>query len=451
MREIGVAGEYDPRNGLRHDEFLYELRGNKAMRKYREMRDNDPIVGAILTAMDMMIRSVEWKVEPAEGTGNNSEEVVNFVRECLDDMESTFQEFISEVLTFLPFGFSFFETVYKRRMGPGRNIPSMRSKYDDGKIGIRKLAPRAQWTIDRFEVSSTGEILGAYQRATWANWSEVFIPIDKALLFRTTSINNDPSGKSVLRNAYISYYYVTHIQSLEAIAIERELNGLPLGRVPAKYLSNDATDAEKAFVDAYKNILSKVRKNEVGYMLIPSDVYTDEEDKPSVNRMVEFELVASKGTRDIDTGKVIQRHQHNMARTVLADFIMLGATERGSFALSQDKSNLFLKSIVGHLSSVAAVLNKRLIPNLVAINGYDPATAPVLTPGKVAQHDLDVFSKLVERLIGARPGLAQSNEFWTHVFEQTNFPQLSEIPDDPAPQMPPEFQTTRESDEETEE
>lgn len=436
MQEIGVAGQYDPKGGLRQDEFLYKLRGYQATRTYREMKDNDPIIGAILTAMDMMMRSVEWKIEPAEGANSGGSEEADFIKTVIDDMESTFPEFISEVLSFLPFGFSFFEIVYKRRMGMGRTLPSQRSKYDDGKIGVRKLAPRAQWTIDRFEVTSTGEILGAYQRATWANWAEVFIPIDKGLLFRTTSANNDPAGRSVLRNAYIPYYYVTHIQSLEAIAIERELNGLPLGRVPAKYLSPNASTEEKSFVETYKNILSKVRKNEIGYILLPSDVYEDESERPSQTRMVDFELVASKGTRDIDTGKVIQRHQQNMARTVLADFIMLGTSERGSFALSQDKTNLFLKSITGHLLTIASVLNRRLFPNLLTINGFDASKAPIATPGKIAQHDLKIFGELVERLIGARPGLAQSDEFWTHVFEQTNFPQVKNIPNDPKPPAP---------------
>lgn len=445
--ELGVAGEYDPRNGLRQDEFLLDLRGTRAMRKYREMRDNDPIVGSILTAMDMMMRGVDWKVEATEGTGGGSSEAVEFIEQCIDDMDDSWADFVSNVLTFLPYGFSVFEKVYKRRMGRNRRMPSRNSKFDDGKIGIRKLSPRAQWTIDRFDVASTGEILGVVQRATWAQFQEVYIPVHKMLHFRTSAVNNDPAGRSVLRNAYIPYYYASHIQSLESIAIERELNGLPLGRVPAKWLSSDATDAEAAFVTAYKDILSKVRKNEVGYMLIPSDVYEDENERPSPQRRVEFELVASKGTRDIDTHKVITRHHHDMARTVLADFIMLGATERGSFALSQDKTNLFLKSITGYLKSIKETVNRQLLPELLEINGYDPNSVQV-SHGKVAQHDLDVFSKVVERMVGARPGLAQSDDFWTHIFEQTGFPQLEEIPEDPEAVLPGPMVAPAEDEEE---
>ena len=431
MQEIGVAGAYDPNQGLHYDEFLYDLRGHKAIKKYREMRENDPIIGAILTAMDMMIREVDWKVE------GDDAEATEFIDQCLHDMAQPFEDFMSDVLGFLPYGFSYFEIVYKRRQGANRRSRNDRSMYDDGRIGIKKLAPRAQWTIDRFETTTSGDIMGAYQNAYQHGRGEVFIPIDKALLFRSASMSNKPSGRSVLRNAYIPYYYATHVQSLEAIAVERELNGLPLGRVPAKYLSDSATESEKAFVAAYQEILAKVRKNEVGYVMVPSDVYEGDNGAATNNRMVEFELVASKGTRDIDTGKVVQRHQQNMARSVLADFIMLGSSERGSYALSSDKTNLFLKSIVGHLTTVKAVLNKDLIPNLLAVNGF-PRDAAMVNFGKVAGPALMEFGTFIEKIVGARPGLAQSDEFWAHILEQASFPAMDEIPDDPTPPPAPE-------------
>ena len=38
---LGVAGDNTYNGQIRADEFLPELRGKKAIRKYREMRDND--------------------------------------------------------------------------------------------------------------------------------------------------------------------------------------------------------------------------------------------------------------------------------------------------------------------------------------------------------------------------------------------------------------------------
>ena len=44
---LGVAGDNTYNGQIRADEFLPELRGKKAIRKYREMRDNDSTIGAV--------------------------------------------------------------------------------------------------------------------------------------------------------------------------------------------------------------------------------------------------------------------------------------------------------------------------------------------------------------------------------------------------------------------
>lgn len=66
--------------GLRHsggwinEEFLRALQGDRALRVHREMADNDPVVGAMLFAVDMLVRQVEWRVEAPEA--NSVEEIV---------------------------------------------------------------------------------------------------------------------------------------------------------------------------------------------------------------------------------------------------------------------------------------------------------------------------------------------------------------------------------------
>lgn len=54
---------------------------------------------------------------------------------------------------------------YKRREGDFRS-PKKNSKYNDGRIGIKKIAIRAPWTVESFEVNQeTGEVLGMWQEA----------------------------------------------------------------------------------------------------------------------------------------------------------------------------------------------------------------------------------------------------------------------------------------------
>lgn len=378
--EIGIASDFDPNWGLRQDEFIPKLRGTQGIRTYREMSENDPVISAILVAMDQMIRSVPWRYE------GGSEFAREFVQRTLQEMEDkTWEEFISEVLSLLPYGFSLFEVVAKRNA--------------DGTIGIKKLAPRAQWTIDRFHVAN-GEVKGVFQTS---GMGSTYIPYWKLLHFRTRSVNDQPSGVSVLRGSYTSWYYANNIKRIEAISIERELNGLPMWSLPGEWLSESAEPWQKEFVQEAKRIARDVKKNNQGFIMKPSDLWQNEDAQGNntqytSQQMVKFELVASQGTRDIDTGKVIVRYQQDMARSAMADFIMLGTNDRGSFALSKSKSDLFLKALEGYVGSIASVINRRLIPKIWAWNGFDEADMPRIKPGSVAPVDLTQLSNYVARL-----------------------------------------------------
>ena len=128
-----------------YEEFLRDLRGKKGIETYREMAENDDTIGAILFAIEMLIRQASWTVEPAGDTPKDKE-AAEFVEQCMHDMQDTWTDTISEILSFLTYGWSFHEIVYKRRMGKTSN-PKTRSKYNDGLIGWRKLPIRAQETL----------------------------------------------------------------------------------------------------------------------------------------------------------------------------------------------------------------------------------------------------------------------------------------------------------------
>ena len=85
--ELGITG-LKRVSGYVEEEFLPQLRGRKAVQVYREMADNDPIVGALLFAIDRLLREVEWRVEPAS-TKPKDKEAGEFVEQCMDDMSHT--------------------------------------------------------------------------------------------------------------------------------------------------------------------------------------------------------------------------------------------------------------------------------------------------------------------------------------------------------------------------
>src|SRR5262245_39580857 len=110
--EVGVSGlrQY---SGFVREEFLVDLRGQRGMEMYREIRDNSAKVGAALGAATMTALKVSWWVEASDEP--DAQMRADFVESCRDDMAHTWRDCLREILTMLPFGFAPLEIVYKRR------------------------------------------------------------------------------------------------------------------------------------------------------------------------------------------------------------------------------------------------------------------------------------------------------------------------------------------------
>lgn len=408
---LGVSGNNTRTGQIRADEFLPELRGKKAVRKYREMRDNDSTIGAVMYSVEQILRDVNLEVKPANDTPEAQVEA-DFVKSVLHDMDHSLDDHIAEAVSFLSYGFAWFEVVYKRRVGPAERTDKKRSKYADGRIGVRKIAARAPWTINRFDVDQiTGDVLGIEQSVGNFN-NKNYIPTNKSLYYRTTSLNGDASGRSILRNAYTSYEYLNNLQAIEAIAVERELAGIPVARIPAEYLSGGASPEQTGFVNNLQGILRDVKFNEQGYIILPSDTYPDKDGSPTNIRLVDIELMASNGKRNIDIDPIVRRYQHDIARSVLSEFLLLGS-QGGSYALSKSKTDLFLRALESYIQAIVDVLNKQLIERLWELNGLNYDLMPTIMAGDVAPHDLREIAAFLRNLNGAGIDVSSQTEVVT--------------------------------------
>lgn len=421
---LGVSSGNTHSGQIRSDEFLPELRGTGAIRTFREMRENDSTIGAVMFAVEQILRDVEINVIPADESDKAKVES-DFVKSVLADMDHTLDDHVSEALSFLSYGFSWFEVVYKRREGPLQRDPKKKSKYSDGRMGVRKIASRAPWTVSKFYVDrKTGDVNGILQNVGFVSKERKPIPTHKSLYYRTPTINNDPSGRSILRNSYVAYTYLGRIQNIEAIAIERELNGIPVGRIPSDYLSDTASDDQKEVVKTFERVLRDTKLNDQNYVLLPSDHYPDKEGGPSNVRLMDFELMSSSGNRNIDIGPVVSRYQHDIARSILSEFLMLGSTSTGSYALSKSKTDLFLRALESYIQTIVDVLNKQLVERLWEINGLDYNYMPKIEAGDVAPHDLKELGSYLRNLNGADINLSDQHDIIDALLKNAELPLL---------------------------
>src|SRR5215213_8472928 len=93
---VGASGllQY---SGRLAEEFLKDLDNEKGRKVYREMSDNDPVIGAILFAIDMLMRQVEWRIDPADPS-DGAYDVAEFVESCLTDMSFSWNDTLSSIL-----------------------------------------------------------------------------------------------------------------------------------------------------------------------------------------------------------------------------------------------------------------------------------------------------------------------------------------------------------------
>jgi len=398
--ELGATGLWRT-GGFVIDDILPQLRGKQAQTAYRDMAENDPIIGSILFAIERVILQVDWRVDPyddlVEGTPPTDADVAAaaFVQECIDDMSHSWHELMIAICSFLTYGWSFFEIVYKQRKGPDQKDPSKRSKFSDNKIGWRKIVLRAQDSLWQWQFDEGGGIQAMVQRDPTTGRLNV-IPIEKALLFRTTAARGNPEGRSILRSAFKAWYYKRRIEEFEAVGVERDLAGLPVGYVPAEWMSASATPAEKASFYAMERIVRGVKRNENEGIILP--MMFDENGK----QMVDFKLLNSGGSRQFQTGAIIDRYNNQIAMTCLADFIMLGHESVGSFALGASKVDLFMASVESWVRLIAETFNSHAIPRLIALNGMDTSRCPSLTYGQVNAIDLNELGGYISNLTSAQ-------------------------------------------------
>lgn len=400
LASLGATGlrQY---GGWIDEEFLPRLKGRRGVELYREMADNDAVVGAVLYVIGTLVRQVDWKVEPADESEAAKAEA-EFVESCIEDTSHTFEALLDEVLSMLVYGWSYFEIVYKIRRGPEQEDGSATSAHDDGRIGWRKIEIRGQDTLDRWEIAADGSLRGLWQVADTSIGllTPTLVPIEKSILFRPKRHKNNPEGRSILRNAVRSWSFAKRMQEIEAIGVERDLAGLPVFEVPPEILAANATPAQQQIRSLLERLVQQIRRDEREGLLIPASERTGP-DGTVIKTGYKFSLLASSGKRALDTNAIITRYEQRIAMSVLAEFVMLGMQNVGSRSLASSKTDMFTLALGALLGEIASTFNRYAIERLMRLNRVAPELWPKLVYGDIETPPLEEIGAYVTSLANA--------------------------------------------------
>lgn len=382
LDELGATGS-SVFAGVITEEYNSELQGQKGILVYEKMRKSDSRVKSAIMVCELPLRAATWSVVPASDEEQDVQ-IAEFVENnLLSGMTITWDSFLHHALLMLPFGFSIFEKVWEIR---------------DNQVVYRKLAPRLPKTLSKWILDETGGLAGIEQSA-WRNneYKTIQIPVEKLLVFTNEREGSNYEGVSILRSAYKHWYYKDNFYRIDGIAAERHATGVP-------YFKHPST-AQKADKDRLDEIGQHLQAHEQQYVRLAEDY--------------EFDIKGVSGAiRDIMPS--IQHHDRKIAESVLADFLDLGAGDRGSWALSKDKSSFFLMSLGAVGKNICDTMNEYAIKPLVDYN-FQVKAYPKLKVSGLETRDMQVYAQTVTSLFNAS---AITPDFKTenHLREQLEFP-----------------------------
>lgn len=378
------------------EEWDKDLRGQRAAKMYREMRDNEGPLNAAISAMIMFSARTRWLVKPADQTPAAAETAA-FVQSCMADLGTpgkvlrpSWRDTLVGILSCIQYGFSVSEVTFKVRDG-------VKSVHKDGRYGWNKIQNLGQQSIVGWLFDEEGDVIGVEQEPPNTGGILRITGARRLLLVRAPGAHNpgNPEGRSMLRSCVVAYLRKKGLQNIQAMGAQRNLVGLPTFNIPLDYLSPAAPAAQQALVSKLKQLGENLDADRLRFLLFPAEETAD-----GKKTGFKFSLQSGGQQRPMDLEPTIQRYAREIVAAVLADWLLLGSGA-GSYALSSDKTGMWVAYLEGLLDIVAEAINRQLLPHLMTVNRIPPEQWPTITHTGVSQEDRLALLRVVGELARA--------------------------------------------------
>jgi len=346
-REVGTTGR-SMRSMYQYtldtDEYLSALKHPDNIPIYERMGRSDSQIKAILLMLELPLRSTQWFVKSYDNS-DEAKKISNYIEDSLfgdypNGIQGGFDEFLKNVCTMFQFGHSVFEKVFE-----------VKNNY----LKWNKFAVRPQSTIYEFLYDKVGDIKGITQELVNQGYIHVDININKLLIFSHDKQQGNFEGISAIRSAYKHWSIKDFLYKILNVGVERNLVGTPTLKLPENYTEND--------FELAKEIVTDLRSSEFGGVTLPDG----------------FDLSMFEGKRTlIDVLPYIEYQDRLISKSILAQFMDLGSSSSGSFALSYDQSQMFLLMLESSAKNICNIINSHAIPELVNHN-FNSNMYPKLT------------------------------------------------------------------------
>ena len=386
---VAVFGGYVATNEKSKDLASHDAR----YRTYSEILADTSIVAAGVRYFLNLAAKANWTFTPAEADTDGKYAALAEAMLTKDPL-TPWHRIVRRLAMYRFYGFSILEWTAKRR--------------DDGLLTFADVEPRAQRTIQRWDVDETGKVMGALQRSPQTQL-EIYLPREKIIYIVDDSLNDSPEGLGLFRHLVASAKRLQRYEQLEGFGFETDLRGIPILRAPfaemeAMVAAGTMTNEQRLAIEKpMQDFVQAHIKTPNIAMLLDSAPYeaSDDAAKPSNVKKWDVDLMRGSATSFKENASAIERLNRELARVLGVEQLLLGSGSTGSYALSRDKTSSFRLLVDGALQEIGKTVEKDLLETLWQLNGWLPEMLPEIVVESVRAQDVEQISGALRDMAAA--------------------------------------------------
>ena len=408
-RADGSSGT-DITGGVINEEYLSDLVGSSASDIFDKMRRSDPKVKMCLMAIMNPIKGATWSVEPADETPDAQKQADLVTKAILESRKKRWEIFLHEILTMIPFGYSLFERTHETVL----DDPEFGTYVTYKSFGWRSPRTIERWNLDK----DTGKLVSVDQFAFGDSQKNSTMDARFLTLFSMDREGDLFEGMSMLRPCYGAWLRKNTYLKLQAIGIEKYAVPTPILSVPEGRENSPQFANAKAVLQAYTSHQSQFITLPEGWSFVLTPTTFD----------------SSKVQASIDAENA------EIVNAFMANFLLLGQSGSGSWALSTDLSDFFLGGIEHIASQICEVFNDQVIPEIIDINFGPQKNYPFMQCSGISDKAGKELAEILN-ILATSQYIKPDDRLEEHLRVRYGLPEVDtestrEPPAPPAPQMP---------------
>jgi hypothetical protein len=394
FEEIGTSGTAVQGGYVQSVERNQKLQGTNRYKTTSEILANISIVAAGTRYFLDLVAKPSWSVEPADDT-DEAKVLADFVEDAMYDMATSWTRITRRTGLYRFHGFCVQEWTAKRRK--------------DGLVGYDDIESRPQHTIERWEIDPRGTVTGMWQTSPQTGQA-ILLPRQKVIYIVDDTLTDSPEGMGLFRHLVEPAERMKRYLDLEGMGFERDMRGIPVGRVPytaiRKAVKNgdiSQADADKITDVLEKFVRAEAKGQHTGLVLDSQPFMNQTADGLQASAVMQWgvELLTGGATGIEPLGNAINRLAREMATIIGVEGLLIGSDGVGSLALSKDKSNRLYLAVNSTVGDIAEGCEKDFIDPLWILNGFDDDLKPTLKTEDVSFKDVEQIAAVLRDMATA--------------------------------------------------